>query len=310
MSWLFSQALVEAFSEDICSDGELSVQSSGNPTQQAYCAPDKMTKFSRLSRFGMTYKPLMEDRGEALCKLYREAFLARTSVPQARELVSQASGQACGDTWHGLLARYDPNSHSWKTAQCSLFEDLELSLETFPKWGMTVGMELYPLPVLVQTTSETESGLWPTPNTLEGLKPKKIERIMEYNQKARPGRSYASMNLREQVVYGKQPIWPTPNAWDGKRDPMSKELMESGAHQITLVTAVKHFQTPVARMFKDNGQSPAELNRNSETLAMQAGGSLNPTWVEWLMGWPLGWTDLKPLEMDKSLCVQQPLGEF
>jgi hypothetical protein len=29
------------------------------------------------------------------------------------------------------------------------------------------------------------------------------------------------------------------------------------------------------------------------------GGSLNPTWVEWLMGWPLGWTDLKPLEMGK-----------
>jgi hypothetical protein len=22
----------------------------------------------------------------------------------------------------------------------------------------------------------------------------------------------------------------------------------------------------------------------------QIGGSLNPTWVEWLMGWPLGWT--------------------
>ena len=29
------------------------------------------------------------------------------------------------------------------------------------------------------------------------------------------------------------------------------------------------------------------------------GGTLNPTWVEWLMGWPLGWTDLKPLETDK-----------
>jgi hypothetical protein len=29
------------------------------------------------------------------------------------------------------------------------------------------------------------------------------------------------------------------------------------------------------------------------------GGRLNPTWVEWLMGWPLGATDLKPLEMDK-----------
>jgi hypothetical protein len=71
----------------------------------------------------------------------------------------------------------------------------------------------------------------------------------------------------------------------------------------------KKLATPVARMWKDNGKSPSELNRNLETLATQAGGSLNPTWVEWLMGWPLGWTDLKPLETDKSRCVQQPHGE-
>ena len=310
MSWLYSQALVEEYLGENFLDGEQSVLLSGKPIQQAYCAPDKMTDFSRLSRFGMTYKPLMEDVGKELLTLYLAAFPVKTLAPQEKELVSQEKGLVCGNTWPALLAKYNQSTHSWKTAQCSLFEDLELSLETFPKWGMTVGMELYPLPVLVQTTSETESGLWPTPNTLEGLKPKKIERIMEYNQKARPGRSYASMNLREQVVYGKQPIWPTPNAWDGKRGPMSKELMESGAHQITLVTAVKHFQTPVARMFKDNGQSPAELNRNSETLAMQAGGSLNPTWVEWLMGWPLGWTDLKPLEMDKSHSALQQHGHY
>ena len=30
-----------------------------------------------------------------------------------------------------------------------------------------------------------------------------------------------------------------------------------------------------------------------------AGGALSPPWVEWLMGWPIGWTDLKPLETDK-----------
>jgi hypothetical protein len=29
------------------------------------------------------------------------------------------------------------------------------------------------------------------------------------------------------------------------------------------------------------------------------GGHLNPEWAEWLMGWPIGWTDLKPLAMDK-----------
>ncbi len=31
-----------------------------------------------------------------------------------------------------------------------------------------------------------------------------------------------------------------------------------------------------------------------EIGAIPPGGSLNPTWVEWLMGWPLGWTDLRP----------------
>lgn len=36
--------------------------------------------------------------------------------------------------------------------------------------------------------------------------------------------------------------------------------------------------------------------------------SINPNLYEWLMGWPLGWTDLKPLVMGKSPCVQQQHG--
>ena len=80
MSWLFSQALVEEYSVDTSSDGEQSVQLNGNLTQQAYCAPDKMTAFFRLSRFGMTYKPLTENRGEELLTLYRAGFHAKTSA--------------------------------------------------------------------------------------------------------------------------------------------------------------------------------------------------------------------------------------
>lgn len=26
------------------------------------------------------------------------------------------------------------------------------------------------------------------------------------------------------------------------------------------------------------------------------GGQLNPDWVEWLMGWPIGWTRITPLK--------------
>ncbi|EPJ82398.1 hypothetical protein CFT9_15997 [Pseudomonas sp. CFT9] len=29
------------------------------------------------------------------------------------------------------------------------------------------------------------------------------------------------------------------------------------------------------------------------------GGHLNPDLAEWLMGWPTGWTDLKPLATDR-----------
>jgi hypothetical protein len=82
MSWLFSQALVEEYLGDISLDGEQSVQSSGKPTQLAYLSQDKMTKYSRLSRFGMMHKPLTENLGEELLMLYLEDFHARTTQPR------------------------------------------------------------------------------------------------------------------------------------------------------------------------------------------------------------------------------------
>jgi len=82
MSWLFSQALVVEYLGENFSDGAQSAQSNGKPIQQAYCAPDKMTAFSKLSRFGMTYKVLEESHGEALLMSYLEAFRAKTSQPR------------------------------------------------------------------------------------------------------------------------------------------------------------------------------------------------------------------------------------
>lgn len=43
--------------------------------------------------------------------------------------------------------------------------------------------------------------------------------------------------------------------------------------------------------------TPEEMS----AMASTTGGKLNPMWVEWLMGWPIGWTDLKPLETVKYL---------
>jgi hypothetical protein len=266
MSWLFSQALVEVFLEDTSLDGEQSAPLSGNNIQQAYCAPDKMTDFSRLSRYGMTFKPLTESRGEELLTLYREVFHAKTSAQQEKEQGSTESEAECGEKWHASFARYDPDTSLWRTAQCSLLGDSEKFLETWPQWGLMRNGECWEQRTLEQTIRGTESGFleqtWPTPRC-QMTRPVKIRLDIEKGHKG---------NLEEVVA-----------------------LREK-------------FTTPTAHNSKETN-APSEMNRNTPTLAAQAGGKLNPTWVEWLMGWPLGWTDLKPLEMDKCLCVQQQLGE-
>jgi hypothetical protein len=52
--------------------------------------------------------------------------------------------------------------------------------------------------------------------------------------------------------------------------------------------------TPTATDHK-GGYRDLNNPKNGEQLANQVGGQLNPTWVEWLMGFPLGWTDLRGL---------------
>jgi hypothetical protein len=170
MSWLYSQALVEEYLGENFLDGEQSAPLNGKPTPQAYCAPDKMTAFSRLSRFGMMFKPLTANLGEELLMSYLADFHAKTSALQEMVMDLMENDQECGEKWHGLLAKYDPDSHSWRTVQCSLLEDLNESLQTLPQWGMTVGGELYLLPMLVQSTNENEFGLSlvPTPTSSTG----------------------------------------------------------------------------------------------------------------------------------------------
>ena len=65
-----------------------------------------------------------------------------------------------------------------------------------------------------------------------------------------------------------------------------------------LRSAVRMLPTLCKRDYRD-GNYPAEQKRNTPGLAVSAGGPLNPEWCEWLMGWPVGWTESKPLETAK-----------
>ena len=135
MSYIFSRALVEEFLEANYSESEPSAPLNSNPTPQAYCSPARMTAYSRLSRYGMTYAPLTDDRGAALLTWYREAFRARTFQPQEKAPALTAPAPVSGGKCTELSMRYDRNSHSWKTHLCLWDEDLPESSVILPKSG-------------------------------------------------------------------------------------------------------------------------------------------------------------------------------
>lgn len=228
MSWLFSQALVEEYLGENSLDGEQSALSNGNPIQLAYLQPDKMTAFSRVSRFGMTYKPLTEDRGEELLTLYLEDFHAKTLVQQDEEQELKDSEAVCGNIWLESLEKSSQLTLSLKTPLCSALEDSVLSSTILPHWGTMLNGECYHQAPLALITKGQECGS----------------------------------------------LLPTPTCHNAKE-----------------------------------GAYPAEYTRKTPTLATHVGGKIHPEFTEWMMGWPLGWTDLKPLATVKYPSVLPLLGQ-
>ena len=79
-------------------------------------------------------------------------------------------------------------------------------------------------------------------------------------------------------------MWPTPKARDW-RGASGRENRQSP----DLNVAVKMFPTPKAQNCRGNGERHGE---GGPSLDVVVGGQLNPEWVEWLMGFPIGWTEL------------------
>ena len=105
-----------------------------------------------------------------------------------------ANDQECGEKCHGLLARFDQDTHSWRTVQCSLIGDLNESLQTLPAWGMTVGGECFELQPLEHRI--TEPGFtWLLTPTAQSWKAWTFR-----NPLALIRRNHADGNLQEQLM--------------------------------------------------------------------------------------------------------------
>ena len=103
-------------------------------------------------------------------------------------------------------------------------------------------------------------------------------------------------------------MWPTPKA-NGNRNSRAALVDEKGngakPSGLSLEQAVEVLAGVLPRELNHIDELPPKYRKlfsqptDTAMSAIPSGGKLNPTWVEWLMGWPLGWTDLEPLETGK-----------
>lgn len=171
--------------------------------------------------------------GEDLLTWFLEDSLARTSQSQEKVLDSTANDQASGLRCLESFAKYDHEESMWKIAQRSLFEASEGSLETWPRWGMTVNGESFHAETSAEFTYASGSGL---------------------------------------------------------------SLPTTGANEYRQASSKRFIGSPDFR-----GAKMSEGLRTCETDMT----CLSPLFSELVMGFPSGWSDLRPLEMHRFRAWQQ-----
>lgn len=186
---------------------------------------------------------------------------AKTSQCQEiRREFKTEHGAAYGQSALVCLGKFDPNTPSLKTSQTCLMDAGDIGLSeycgTFPRSGMMRSGTVYQLPNLARTITEIGSGLLPTPVASDSG---------SASQKRIDQTGHPKAALREAV------FWPTPNASQGGTTGNWKPVRNSGhTVQLSLAQSVRNLRIQQGKPF----------------------GGLNPMWVEWLMGFPLGHTDL------------------
>jgi len=299
MSWHYLQGQEGESLGGCCTGGEPLPPLRSKTTHAEFFCNGKLTESYLDSLSGTTSAPSMEGPGEVKSMLSPVDFLAKTSVPLAREPELQASGVAFGAKWLELSVRFDLATHSWRTAHSLFPEDSTECLPTLPRSGMMRSGQCWELMMSERPTEGKESGFWPTPTKSDhkGSGPT-IERK---DGKMRGDRlDYAV----EQGLRGgtkTRQTFPTPQASDHITKRTSDNWMAKGRQNYCLSNPEVQatWATPQSRDFRTGQESRWEDKNKTRNLNDQVAGQLNPDWVEWLMGWPIGWTDLKPLAMGR-----------
>mgnify|MGYP007032449768 CR=1 FL=1 len=254
------------------------------------CSKDSATESCHGSQSGTTSPPLTATRGEGESMSSAADSPAKTSAQPGKAPESPESEADSGERWQGSFAKFDHDSSLWRTHQCSLLGGWEPFSETWPRWGLMRDGACWERTMSAHLTSGTGSGLLPTPLTSD-------HRINEKQPS-----SLARKSPQLGAVVANLPT-PTSRDWKGAYS----EKSQKKKFRNLLPDAAKRLQyaTPQASDNRDRGHLGSgaiqrRMKKGKQIMLSQSVsdqcGALNPPWVEWLMAWPIGWTDLKPLE--------------
>ena len=217
----------------------------------------------------------------------QEVFLVSPGVsPGTKE--AQKMTAISGQRWLPLLKSYGLNFSLAKTCE-ALLTSPWASSAAFLTWrgsGTKPCHLSFQLAPSMPRTEETGSGLLPTPvaydatpggpnNHYKGLghQAKHGTPRLLHTPTAKANQMAPSMNSG---------WWPTPTTPTGGGERSGDRAGTGNLHYM-------------ARSGRTVTNSLGDAVR-----ATEASGSLNPTWVEWLMGFPLGWTACDALETQSS----------
>jgi hypothetical protein len=233
----------------------------------------------------MTLKLLTENSLEEKLTLSMEDSPAKMSVLQELKRAWRVSEAVYFSRLCGWPKKSDRSSFSLKTSE-EFARTCNILQKKWPPYAMIVGGVFYPLMTWEHCTKEKDGSCWLTPKAM--MVEESYETYLKRMQRSKDPKTNSKTRPSSLCVQVATPMfWPTPTAQDFKRrGPNSKQQGLSNACQL--------WPTPAAGDYRDNG-SPSEYKRHSPSMASLIGGQLNPTWVEWLMGVPLGWTELNAL---------------
>jgi hypothetical protein len=94
--------------------------------------------------------------------------------------------------------------------------------------------------------------------------------------------------------------FPTPSASLGEHGGLVTPMKAREGGTLIEAVSARRFPSPIARDWKSTSKAKTATNArtlsemaleiNAEAAAANEGAPLNPDWVEWLMGFPIGWT--------------------